>query len=52
VYHCHILFHKDNEMMRPIMIQLPQNAQLNTSTPCNYDINSKQKEGFEVEGKV
>ena len=23
VYHCHILSHEDNEMMRPIMLQLP-----------------------------
>lgn len=35
VYHCHILNHEDNEMMRPIMLQLPANAKLNPETPCN-----------------
>jgi hypothetical protein len=34
VYHCHILFHEDNEMMRPIMLQMPQTA-LSASAPCN-----------------
>jgi hypothetical protein len=42
VYHCHILDHEDNEMMRPIMLQLPPNAQLNTSTPCNYNTTSRK----------
>ena len=42
VYHCHILPHEDNEMMRPIMLQLPKNTQLNLETPCNYNIESKQ----------
>jgi hypothetical protein len=37
VYHCHILRHEDNEMMRPIMLQLPANAYLNSSTPCNVN---------------
>jgi FtsP/CotA-like multicopper oxidase with cupredoxin domain len=37
VYHCHILHHEDNEMMRPIMLQLPGNAYLNASTPCNLN---------------
>jgi hypothetical protein len=40
VYHCHILRHEDNEMMRPIMMQLPQNANLNRTTPCNYNLSS------------
>jgi hypothetical protein len=35
VYHCHILDHEDNEMMRPIMLQTPQTA-LSASAPCNY----------------
>jgi FtsP/CotA-like multicopper oxidase with cupredoxin domain len=26
VYHCHILPHEDNEMMRPIMLQLPKDG--------------------------
>jgi hypothetical protein len=35
VYHCHILPHEDNEMMRPIMLQMPKEA-LSSSAPCNY----------------
>jgi hypothetical protein len=35
LYHCHILKHEDNEMMRPIMLQLPKNAKLDPKTPCN-----------------
>lgn len=35
VYHCHILGHEDNEMMRPIMLQLPSDTKLNPETPCN-----------------
>ncbi len=40
VYHCHILRHEDDEMMRPIMMQLPQNANLGKDTPCNYNLSS------------
>ncbi len=36
VYHCHILDHEDNEMMRPIMMQLPSDYQLDPNIPCNY----------------
>ena len=43
IYHCHILPHEDNEMMRPIMVQLPPDAELNVKTPCNYNIESKKK---------
>jgi FtsP/CotA-like multicopper oxidase with cupredoxin domain len=31
VYHCHILFHEDNEMMRPIMLQLPDGVVPNST---------------------
>ncbi len=41
VYHCHILPHEDNEMMRPIMLQLPSDYQLNPSIPCTYDEDKK-----------
>lgn len=37
VYHCHILTHEDNEMMRPIMLQLPSDYILDPKVPCNYD---------------
>lgn len=43
IYHCHILPHEDNEMMRPIMVQLPPGADLDEETPCNYNIESKKK---------
>lgn len=33
VYHCHILPHEDNEMMRPIMLQLPTDGPKPTG-PC------------------
>jgi hypothetical protein len=33
VYHCHILNHEDNEMMRPIMLQLPDVTL--SSSACN-----------------
>jgi hypothetical protein len=42
VYHCHILNHEDNEMMRPIMLQLPEDGPALTG-PCPQ---------FEWSGKV
>jgi hypothetical protein len=33
VYHCHILPHEDNEMMRPIMLQMPDDGR-QIQGPC------------------
>jgi FtsP/CotA-like multicopper oxidase with cupredoxin domain len=33
VYHCHILPHEDNEMMRPIMLQMPDDGRV-LKSPC------------------
>lgn len=41
VYHCHILPHEDNEMMRPIMLQLPNDYSLSHTIPCNYGEDGK-----------
>jgi hypothetical protein len=48
VYHCHILPHEDNEMMRPIMLQIPSDIPAYPTAPCNtgpeaYDWNQKYK---------
>jgi hypothetical protein len=35
VYHCHILVHEDNEMMRPIMLQTPKDyVSTNKKSAC------------------
>jgi FtsP/CotA-like multicopper oxidase with cupredoxin domain len=57
VWHCHILGHEENDMMRPIMWQVPPNtpgplavaANVNGSVDISFTDNSASETGFTVQ---
>ncbi|MFL6308273.1 MAG: choice-of-anchor D domain-containing protein [Candidatus Sulfotelmatobacter sp.] len=60
VWHCHILGHEENDMMRPIMWQVPPNtpgplvvaANLNGGVDISFTDNSASETGFTVQRDI
>src|SRR5438477_4328536 len=60
VWHCHILGHEENDMMRPIMWQVPPNtpgplavaANVNGSVDISFTDNSASETGFTVQRDI